>query len=135
MEARGSDGLHYALGFVALPLILQRATRDALPKTKATSMVAWLSANAFAQVGFPDRAKALSPIIKDAILVGCRGGIIRMHNNHVFSVASQKLLAGYGASTSSPEVRDCLRKANFVGRWFAVSGEYTTVMALLGVRP
>ena len=134
-EAQGGGGLHYALSFVALPIVLQKGTRDALPKTKATSMVAWVSANPLAQVGFADRAKALSPLIRDAILVASRGGLIRLQDNHVVSLASPKRLAGYGSATNSDEVRDCLKKANFVGRWFARSGEYTTVMALWGVRP
>ena len=134
-EAQGSGGLNYALSFIALPIVLQKGTRDALPKSKATSMIAWMSANPLAQVGFADRARALSPLVKDAILVASRGGIIRLQGTEVISVASPKRLAGYDSATSSGEVRDCLKKANFVGRWFAVSGEYTTVMALWGVRP
>jgi hypothetical protein len=34
---------------------------------------------------------------------------------------------------SSNEVKDCMKKAKFVGRWFASSGDYTTVMALWGI--
>ncbi len=36
---------------------------------------------------------------------------------------------------SSDEVQDCMAKAKFVGKWFASSGDYTTVMTLLGVMP
>ena len=36
---------------------------------------------------------------------------------------------------ATDEVRACIKKAEFVGKWFARSGDYTTVMALWGVAP
>jgi hypothetical protein len=36
---------------------------------------------------------------------------------------------------ATQEVRDCVRRAEFVGRWFAAAGTPTTVMALWGVTP
>ena len=36
---------------------------------------------------------------------------------------------------ATDEVRACIKKAEFVGKWFALSGDYTTVMALWGVAP
>jgi Family of unknown function (DUF6521) len=41
----------------------------------------------------------------------------------------------YGREVATPEVADCIKKAHFSGRWFAAAGDYSTVMALWGVRP
>lgn len=35
----------------------------------------------------------------------------------------------------SGEVRLCARRAEFVGKWFAQTGNGSTVLALIGVRP
>jgi hypothetical protein len=36
---------------------------------------------------------------------------------------------------ASDEVKACIKRAAFLGKWFALSGDYTTVMALWGVTP
>jgi hypothetical protein len=36
---------------------------------------------------------------------------------------------------ASDEVRECAKRAEFVGKWLAQTGSAPTVLALLGVRP
>lgn len=129
------NALPYALSYVGLPIVLHKATRDALPASVRTSMVAWISVNAFAQVGFAERTKALVPLVRDAIAVSYRGSLVDLSDARIRPLASQRQVTKFAANSRSGEVRDCLKKATFVGRWFAGSGDYTTVMALWGIRP
>lgn len=134
-EAQDKSGLPYALSYLALPVVLHKPTRDVLPGSIKTSMVAWLSVNASAQVGIADRAAALVPLVRDAIMVAARGNLVTLHSGRINAVAMPKMLRSYGEQSGSSEVRDCLSRARFVGRWFALAGDFTTVMALWGVRP
>ncbi|SFS13775.1 hypothetical protein SAMN05216570_2942 [Dyella sp. OK004] len=134
-EQDDEQGLPYALAFVVLPVVLQKVTREALPRRINTSLVAWLSVNPFAQVGFPDRARALAPLVRQAIAISSAGGLIQLQGTHIAPLASQRRVNKYGAGFATAEVIDCAKMAHFVGRWFAASGDYSTVMALWGVRP
>jgi hypothetical protein len=40
-----------------------------------------------------------------------------------------------GLKPTSDEVRECAKRAEFLGRWLEKAGGTETVMALLGVRP
>src|SRR5690242_8788952 len=76
-------GLPYSLAFLALPIVLHKSTRDALPRTISTSLAAWISVNAHAQVGFPARASALVPMVRDAIAVACHGGLLEIDGSQL----------------------------------------------------
>ena len=39
------------------------------------------------------------------------------------------------SKTVSDEIKETLNRAEFVGRWFALSGTPVTILTLLGVRP
>jgi hypothetical protein len=126
-------GLPYALAFVAVPVVLHKATREALPRTTRTSMVSWLAENPRAQVGFPDRARALVPSVKEAVLFASNG-ILMLQEARLSAGDRPRSMARF-VREATDEVRACIKKAEFVGKWFAGSGHYTTVMALWGVAP
>ncbi len=128
-------GLPYALAFVALPVVLQKATRDDIPRAISTSLAAWLSVHPSALVGFPDRARAIAPLVRQSIAMSCAGSVISLEQNQIFPRANMRQLNEYKRDAATTEVVDCMKKAHFVGRWLAASGDYTTVMALWGVRP
>jgi hypothetical protein len=128
-------GLPYALAFVAAPAVLQKATRDQLPRAISTTLAAWLSVNPSVLVGFSDRAKAIAPLVRHSIAASCAGGLLCLDSSQVTAAASIRRLNNYRSTAGTTEVLDCTKKAYFVGRWFAASGDYKTVMALWGVRP
>jgi hypothetical protein len=134
-EFGGAHELPYVLAFVALPLVLHKSTRDALPRQISTSVAAWVVEHPEAQVGFPERAAALVPLAKDAILLASRNGLLGLEGTRLKATGSKRSVAAYSKGCQSPEVQACLKKAMFLGRWFALAGEATTVMALWGVRP
>lgn len=132
--AEVGTGLPYPLSFIALPVVLHRPTRTTLPSTKRTSLAAWLSANPRALVGFSHRASALVTTVKGGLLFGCREGLFSMDDERIQAGPRPKSMASFERETTD-EVKDCLKRARFVGRWFAGAGQSGTVMALWGVAP
>ena len=46
----------------------------------------------------------------------------------------EKVILNFEKESGSSEVSECIKKANFIGRWFATSGTVPTVLTSLGVR-
>ncbi|MDO0840255.1 three component ABC system middle component [Xanthomonas campestris] len=134
-EESDGSGLPYALAFVALPTVLQKVTREALPRAISTSLAAWLSVHPSALVGFADRAKAIAPLVRQSIAVAASSRMISMDGHRLVPELNVRKINKYYRDFATPEVADCIKKAHFTGRWFAAAGDYTTVMALWGVRP
>lgn len=124
----------YALSFLAVPVVLHKKTREILPGTTRTSLGVWLNGNPQVLVGFSGRAMSLVPLVKEAILFAASGGLVQIRMSRVVAGPRPKTMARFELEASD-EVKTCMKKAEFVGRWFALSGEYTTVMALWGVTP
>lgn len=124
----------FAVSFLVAPAVLHKCTREILPTTTRTSMVAWLGENPRVLVGFAERAQSLVPLVKEAILFATNGRLIKLQDAQIVAGARPRAMARFEREASD-EVRDCLKKAAFLGKWFALSGEYTTVMALWGVAP
>lgn len=134
-NAPDNAGLPFPLAFLTLPIVLHKSTRDALPRTTRTALPAWVSVNAHAQVGFASRASVFVPLVKDAIAVACHGGLIELDGSRLRALPKLRSVEKFANEVKSTEVSDCLKKANFLGKWFAGSGDYQTIMALWGVRP
>lgn len=131
----GSGALSFEESFLILPIVLHRETREALPHSTRTSLTVWLDQNPLARGRVESRARQLVPFTKEALTFGGIHGLLRLevgklHANNTFrSVVDQVLVQ------SSDEVRDCAKRAGFLGRWFAQTGSAATVFALIGVRP
>ncbi|NEZ61063.1 three component ABC system middle component [Adonisia turfae] len=128
------QGIPYALSFVALPVILHKPTRESLPNTSRTSLAAWLTQNPQVQIRFAERAASLVPLVKQSILFGADGRLLEVTPLRILNAAKPSAMNRF-LRESSEEVKVCMKKAKFVGKWFASSGNYTTVMALWGVEP
>ena len=122
------------LAFVAVPIVLHKMTREGLPNTTRTSMASWLGENARAQVGLADRARALVPLVKEAVIFASNGAMLTIHESRLVTSDRPRSMARFEREATD-EVKDCIKKAEFVGKWFAGSGDYTTLMALWGVAP
>lgn len=124
----------YPLSFIAMPIVLHKSTRESLPRAISTSLVTWLGENPQVHIRFADRATSLVPLIKEGVLFGVNGQMLNVSSSRIAAATKPSSMARF-LRESSDEVRDCMAKAKFVGRWFASSGDYTTVMTLLGVMP
>ena len=130
-----SHGLSFDAAFLVLPIVLHRETREALPKSVATSLAVWLDEHPLVRPRIPDRARALVPFTKEGITFGGVHGLMSIAGSEVIAITDWKRQIATGLKETSDEVRACAKRAEFVGRWFAKAGSGQTVMALMGVRP
>jgi hypothetical protein len=133
-EVTGS-GLPIELAFIALPVSLHSPTRQALPRTTRTSVASWLDENAHLRVSFVDRAKGLAPFVREGILFASTNNLLTFSDKGALLISTRPSKLNHYLGRTTEEVRDCIKRAEFVGKWFGIAGTPVTVMALWGVAP
>jgi hypothetical protein len=128
------QGIPYPLLFIAMPVVLHKSTRESLPRSARTSLAAWLGENPQVHVRFADRATSLVSLVKEGILFGANGQLLEVSSSRIIAATRPPSMTSF-LTQASEELKDCIKRAKFVGKWFASSGEYTTIMALWGVAP
>jgi len=135
-EARA--GLPFELAFLVLPICLHAGTTSRLPVSPSTTPIhAWLQrdANRDVLVTFPDRLRSLVPFTREAILFAAQRGVISVDDAGRLGAGPNRLRGITAYRISGQEVREAARRAEFTGRWFALSGTTSTIYTLFGVRP
>lgn len=128
------EQLPLELAFVGASLVLRGQTRTQLPATVRTSLAAWVADHPLERSAVAKGVVVLRPYVREALLFGAQHGLLAVIGRHVVALdAPAKKMVGY-LKASSAEVKDCVRKATFVGRWLCKGGSPSTVLALLGVR-
>lgn len=135
MESHDDLAMPLEEAFLVMPMILHRETRDSLPRNAMTSLPAWVNTYPLARVTIADRGQLLVPYTKEAMYFGGVHGLLRfprggIQANFLWRGKIRRIL-----SDSSDEVRQCNKRAEFLGKWFARTGGPETVLAFLGVRP
>ena len=109
----------YPLVFLILPIVLHKKTRTSISKTT--------------REGLSKRIKDLIPFTKEAMTFLIQMGNLEINSDAgliVNKYSMRKIPKDY-----TKEVDDCLKKSIIVGRWFARSGNPTTIFSMFGVRP
>ena len=129
------DGMPFALAFLVLPIVLHKSTRDALPQRTTRALSSWLDEHEDLRATFAERARALSPYVREALLYSFAHDRLRLSDQgHLLLGTKTRGFASYVAAATD-EVKACLTKAQFVGRWLTSAGNVPTIFALWGVRP
>lgn len=131
----GNSGLHYSLPFMIMPIVLHKSTRENLPKKISTSLAAWLEKNQNAKILYYERVKALSPYVREAILFGGLYNWLGLRKGGLLITTKTDRDVKKYIGKATDEVQECIKRSNFVGRWFANAGSVETIMALWGVNP
>lgn len=131
----GSRVLSFEEAFLILPFVLHRETREALPRDTRTSLAVWLDNNPLVRGWIAVRSSFLVSFTKEGILFGGIYGFIRIEKGCIYADQKWKRSVNRSLRASSDEVRECAKKAEFIGKWLAQSGSTPTVLALIGVRP
>ncbi len=121
--------------FLILSTVLHKETRDLLPRAPTTSLAVWASENPLARATVADRARVLVPFTREALLFGGLHGLLRFPPHSVAANPDWRGRVSRILNQTSDEVRFCAKRAAFIGRWFARSGNGETVMAIIGVCP
>lgn len=129
------DGMPFALAFLVLPIVLHKPTRESLPQRTTRALSSWLDEHEELRATFAERARALSPYVREALLYSLVHARLRLSDQGRLLVGTKTRGFSLYVATASYEVRDCLTKAQFVGRWLTSAGNVPTIFALWGVRP
>lgn len=131
-ERRTGDGLPFALAFLVAPIVLHGPTRQALPKQARSKMALWLQEHPVQRAGLGRRAASLVPDVRAGIRYGLRSGSLILEDAILTApkprVASDNIML-------SGEVNDILKRASFMGGWFALAGPASGIYALWRVKP
>jgi len=122
-----SEPMSWSLAFLVPPLVLHRPSREALPRDTRTHLSTWISRQPVLRAGFPQRASAMAPFVREGLRFGLRHGALAISGGRI-----------QGASLGSPppgDLRILVRSAGLVGRWLAKTDQPSTAFALFGVRP
>lgn len=130
----GGQSLPMPLAFLILPVVLHKPTRSILPRAVSTSLAAWLQEHPDVLIGYPERARALAPFVREGLLFAARHGALHAQVGHL-ALGNVQQLPSSAMSTTTEDFRDCTKRSLFVGRWIALAGDVGTVMTLWGVRP
>ena len=128
-------GMPFELAFLVFPIALHGATRSRLPRAVSTLLHTWLQENRDVVVQFPERTRSLVPFTKEAIVFACQRGVLTVDDEGALHAGDAPLKKVASYKTVSEEIKETLNRAEFVGRWFALSGTPVTILTLLGVRP
>lgn len=128
-------GMPFELAALVLPFALHEATRSRLPRAVSTLLHTWLQENRDVVVQFPERTRSLVPYTKEAIMFACQRGVLTVDDDGTVCPgdAALKQLPSY--KKTNDDIKAALNRAEFVGRWLALSGTSVTILTLLGVRP
>ena len=129
------SALAFEEAFLVLPLVLDRRTREALPRDTRTSLATWLEVDPLARGRITSRAQLLAKFTKEALLFGGVHRLLSLSQGQVIGSEDWRKVVRKSLRGASDEVRETAKKAEFVGKWFAHAGVAATVLALIGVRP
>lgn len=122
----------FPLVYLILPLVLPRQVRSEI--SCRTQLVNWVQKHQELTFNFSHRARDLVEITNEAVEFMMQTGYINVTGN---GELSKIITAGALNKTryTDLEVRECLKKAEHVGRWFACAGKVETIYICFGVRP
>lgn len=125
-----------SLAFVGLTASLHGETRKRLPYSTVSSLYEWLQVNEALLIKFADRARGLTPYLKEAVIFSLSGQSLEQGEGHNFKIGNSR--AGFTPAflnEATSELSDIVERTRFMARWFAKSGSEASIMAAWGVRP
>lgn len=125
------SNIPWMLSFLAVPMVLHRGTREALPASTSTHLATWVSRNPVLRAGFPQRAAGLVEHVREGIRFGLANGVFQVAGDRIIA-PTRRRPRGFEIPS---ELGEIIRKANLAGRWMAKSDSPATIFAVLGVAP
>jgi hypothetical protein len=86
-------------------------------------------------VSFGERVSALVPFTREALVFAGQRGVIVFDDSGRLRAGDAPLRGITTYPNTSDDIKQAVRRAEFVGRWFALAGTTATIYSLLGVRP
>jgi hypothetical protein len=135
-DDKAHRGLPFALAFLILPIVLHENTRKSLPKTTLTALLPWVQEHRESLVGFPERARQLQAVSREALLFGLQTEVLRIDEQGLVKIGNRhKSVTAKRAPYFTEEVTECVERCGFLGRWFAAAGPVTNIFSAWSVAP
>lgn len=132
----GGNGTPITFLAIALAVSLHKPSRQRLPYSTVTSLYEWLQENEDLLIGFDNRARGITPYLKEALSFSMSLETLDIANDHNFIIGSKK--AHFPKSfldETTSETKDIIERMRFMARWFAKSGSEVSIVASWGIRP
>jgi hypothetical protein len=135
MAEAGGKPMPYPLVFVILPLVLHGKTRQSIRGTTRHFQV-WLNSDQSVKVGLANRARSLVPYTRQAVAFTTQTRALIVNETTAALTMGERLKTIRSrAIPVSDETKECLTKAEVLGKWFARANSSTTIYASLGLMP
>ncbi|SMF72971.1 three component ABC system middle component [Pseudobacteriovorax antillogorgiicola] len=121
--------------FLILPIVLDKRTRESLPKSTRTSMTVWLERNPILKSRIQIRAKNMVRFTRESLLFAANNEFIKLDGFSIQANRSWARKVKTVLNGSTPEVQECAKKAVLVGKWLGMSPNPNTTLAIMGIRP
>ena len=131
-QKRCGRNLPFPLVYLVLPLVLPSRIRHSI--SSRTHLLNWTQAHQDLIYDFGQRARDLVEVTNEAMELMLQAGFLVLTDEGELSKSHSNRSLGK-ARYADEEVKDCLTKAEHVGRWFAAAGKVETIYVCLGVRP
>ena len=129
------QGMPFPMLFMVLPVVLHKATREALPPSTTTSLAAWMQLNPAARVSFWERLMSLKPYTQEALIFGSTAHWFTFTAQGSAEVGAKAPSVQRILSKFTVDARECVLKARMLGKSFSECGDLETAMNLWGIRP
>ncbi len=128
------SNMPFVLGFLILPIVFHEPTRNSFPKRTDIKLAEWIddNPNIIITYQFAERMRELTPYTKEAIIFGMRHTIFDIDVRGDLKSLRANLETSWPDTSKPSTIR---KQSEFLGRWFAKSGEPAKIFRLLGVLP
>lgn len=123
----------FVLTFILLPIVLHKATREALPTSTRKSLHAWLEENPSVKIGFATRCQQMIPFTKEALAFILKDKAIKLDEKGNILINSFRKKSV--DDIEGEEVNRCFNQSELIGKWFAKSGNSHTIYSFWGIKP
>src|SRR5690348_456839 len=107
-----SNYLPVSVGFLVLPIVLHKQTREAMPHTARSKLHVWIRENPIVRIGFSRRASELVPFTREALLFGLVHRSLRLTPDGALRAGD--VGDGFNAANGT-EARSCIAAATLLG--------------------
>jgi hypothetical protein len=105
-------------------------------QTRPRHFQVWLNGNQQIKIGLAERARSLVPYTREALMLLQQTHTVAVRSSDAALVIQNGLRRmGRRRFSQSEETKECLKKAQTLGKWFARVNSPATIYASLGLMP
>ena len=126
-----NSNLPFVLSVLILPFVMNGKIRTRLPKSKATTIHAWINQNEDIKIGLAQQISSYLPFTRESIMFGIAHNSFSIDENGSLEIKPRR----EKLKTDNDEVKSCVSKSILLGKLFSKSGNALTIYSILGIKP